>query len=103
MVSKEVTDDDLLQAWHEVLKKWHQNLAQKPKQVSQLAKKGIPEALRGEVWQLLAGCQDNSELLEAYRVLITKVVGFDYFCLGFFNICRCIVVQKCLSFIHLFI
>lgn len=73
VVSKEVTDDNLLEAWHEVLVKWHQNLSQRPKQVHQLAKKGIPEALRGEVWQLLAGCHDNSELMEAYRILITKV------------------------------
>lgn len=73
VVSKEITDEDLLSAWHEVLKKWHQNLSQKPKQVTQLVKKGIPEALRGEVWQLLAGCHESSELLEAYRVLITKV------------------------------
>ncbi|XP_061189022.1 rab GTPase-activating protein 1-like isoform X2 [Saccostrea echinata] len=72
MVSKEVMDDNLLEAWHEVLVKWQQNLSQRPKQVQQLAKKGIPEALRGEVWQLLAGCHDNSELMEAYRVLITK-------------------------------
>lgn len=72
VVSKEVTDDNLLEAWHEVLVKWHQNLSQRPKQVQQLAKKGIPEALRGEVWQLLAGCHDNSELMEAYRILITK-------------------------------
>jgi hypothetical protein len=73
VVSKEVTDDNLLEAWHEVLVKWHQSLSQRPKQVQQLARKGIPEALRGEVWQLLAGCHDNSELMEAYRVLITKV------------------------------
>ncbi|XP_052788930.1 rab GTPase-activating protein 1-like isoform X2 [Mya arenaria] len=72
VVSKEITDENLLEAWREVLKKWQQNLTQKPKQVSQLAKKGIPEALRGEVWQLLAGAQNNSELLEAYRILITK-------------------------------
>ncbi|KAL3872041.1 hypothetical protein ACJMK2_040008 [Sinanodonta woodiana] len=72
VVSKEITDENLLDAWRDVLKKWHQNLAQRPKQVHHLARKGIPEALRGEVWQLLAGVQDNLELLEAYRVLITK-------------------------------
>ncbi|XP_062575396.1 rab GTPase-activating protein 1-like isoform X3 [Saccostrea cucullata] len=72
MVSKEVMDDNLLEAWHDVLVKWQQNLSQRPKQVQQLARKGIPEALRGEVWQLLAGCHDNSELMEAYRILITK-------------------------------
>ena len=73
VVSKEITDENLLEAWRDVLKKWHQNLAQKPKQVHQLARKSIPEALRGEVWQLLAGCQNSQELLEAYRILMTKV------------------------------
>lgn len=71
-VSKEITDENILDAWKDVLKRWHQNLTQKPKQVQQLARKGIPEALRGEVWQLLAGCQNEPELLEAYRILITK-------------------------------
>ena len=73
VVSKEITDENLLEAWRDVLKKWHQNLGQKPKQVHQLARKSIPEALRGEVWQLLAGCQNSQELLEAYRILMTKV------------------------------
>ncbi|CAI9717836.1 rab GTPase-activating protein 1-like isoform X1 [Octopus vulgaris] len=71
-VSKDVTDENILEAWHDVLTKWHQNLSMRPKQVSTLARKGIPEALRGEVWQLLAGCDNNIELLEAYRILITK-------------------------------
>ena len=33
VVSKDVTDDDLLDSWHEALTKWHQQLKQKPKQV----------------------------------------------------------------------
>lgn len=72
VVSKEITDENLLEAWRDVLKRWHQNLAQKPKQVLHLSRKGIPEALRGEVWQLLAGCQNSQDLLETYRILMTK-------------------------------
>jgi len=71
-VSKDVTDENLLEAWHDALTRWHQNLRQRPKQIHVLVRKGIPEALRGEVWQLLSGCTDNSEMLESYRVLITK-------------------------------
>ena len=97
MVSKEVTDEQLLDSWRDVLHKWQQNVKQRPKQVlllgngtpvmssrdcirgivlsqvKSLVRKGVPEALRGEVWQLLAGCTDNAEMLENYRVLITKV------------------------------
>lgn len=72
-VSKDVTDENLLEAWHDTLTRWHQNLRQRPRQVIPLVHKGIPEALRGEVWQLLTGCHDNAEMLEAYRILITKV------------------------------
>ena len=72
-VSKEVTDDELLGKWHEVLVKWHVNLSERPRQVQALCRKGVPEALRGEVWQLLSGVDHNSDLLEAYRTLIAKV------------------------------
>ncbi|XP_074654020.1 rab GTPase-activating protein 1-like [Tubulanus polymorphus] len=72
VVSKDIMDGELLDSWHECLTKWHQNLSQRPKPVHQLVRKGIPEALRGEVWQLLAGCQDNKEMYEAYRILISK-------------------------------
>lgn len=77
-MSKEVTDDNLLEAWRDVLTRWHQNLAQRPKQVTGLCRKGIPEALRGEVWQLLTNCANNTELMDAYRVLIGKVCADGY-------------------------
>ena len=68
-----MTDENLLDSWRDVMARWHQNLKQRPKQVQSLVRKGIPEALRGEVWQLLAGCTDNTEMLEEYRILIAKV------------------------------
>lgn len=73
VVSKEVIDDNFLEAWYEVFVKWYQNLLQRFKQVQQLVKKGILEVFRGEVWQLLVGCYDNLELMEAYRIFIIKV------------------------------
>jgi len=73
IVSKDVTDENLLDSWHGVLKRWHQNLRQRPRQVRSLVRKGIPEPLRDEVWQLLAGCTESPQLLEAYRTLIPQV------------------------------
>lgn len=38
-----------------------------------LIKSGVPEALRGEVWQRITGASmQQEEIIEAYRVLITK-------------------------------
>jgi len=73
IVSKDVTDENLLDSWHNVLKRWHQNVRQRPRQVRSLVRRGIPEPLRDEVWQLLAGCTESAQLLEAYRTLIPQV------------------------------
>ncbi|ERL92069.1 hypothetical protein D910_09391 [Dendroctonus ponderosae] len=78
LVSKDCSEV-VLESWADLLTKWKQT-DQRPKQLASLVKLGIPEALRGEVWQRLAGVQENSEMMNMYRVLITKMPEEQAFC-----------------------
>lgn len=71
-VSKDCTELEL-ESWAEVLARWS-STSQRPRQLSALVRQGIPEALRGEVWQRLAHCDNDNSMMETYRILITKVV-----------------------------
>lgn len=75
-VSKEC-DEEVLGNWSDILSKWRKNYAERPRGLQSLVRKGIPEALRGEVWQLLAGSVgDETEMINTYRLLLTKVRYF---------------------------
>lgn len=71
----------ILGDWAQALQRWRQLEGEKaapqirPKQVAPLVRRsGIPEALRGEVWQLLAGVANDGPdpYLDVYRVLLSR-------------------------------
>lgn len=71
-VSKDCSED-VLDSWAEVLTRW-KSTKQRPKQLTSLVRLGIPEALRGEVWQRLAGggLDECATMMDNYRLLITR-------------------------------
>jgi len=73
VVTKECGEEELLD-WSDLLSRWRKTTwNERPKGLQSLVRKGIPEALRGEVWQLLAGCNENEKSMnESYRLLLSK-------------------------------
>lgn len=70
-VSKDCSASELL-GWSEILPRWHAKLSQRPKGLNPLVRNGIPEPLRGEVWQLLSGAHQSADLMDQYRIFLTK-------------------------------
>lgn len=83
MVSKECPDEEL-EVWHDLLAKWT-NSSVRPKQLTLLVRRGIPEALRGELWQRLVQCEQDSTLVNTYRILISKVKNIEIITKIIFN------------------
>lgn len=71
LVSRDCSEG-VLESWADVLRNW-KSTKQRPKQLAGLVRLGIPEALRGEVWQRLSGTEESINMMENYRLLITKV------------------------------
>lgn len=72
-VSKDCSVGEL-ESWAEVLARWT-DTSQRPRQLNVLVCRGVPEALRGEVWQRLAQCDNDNAIMDVYRLLITKVLA----------------------------
>ncbi len=72
-VSKDCSEQQL-ELWSQVLGEWDRdNPKNYPKNLPILIKHGVPEALRGEVWQRVTGASvQQEEIIETYRILITK-------------------------------
>uniref|UniRef100_A0A1L8DVR7 Putative ypt/rab gtpase activating protein n=1 Tax=Nyssomyia neivai TaxID=330878 RepID=A0A1L8DVR7_9DIPT len=70
-VSKECSKD-ILDEWKPILQEYERTgLSKRPKLLAPLVRLGIPEALRGKLWQKLAKVENHTELTEKYRLLIT--------------------------------
>uniref|UniRef100_A0A8C5AQ44 Rab-GAP TBC domain-containing protein n=1 Tax=Gadus morhua TaxID=8049 RepID=A0A8C5AQ44_GADMO len=67
---EEDSDSEISSGTGDVSKDW---MGERQRQM----RAGVPEALRAEVWQLLAGCPSELTLLEEYRTLITKESAQD--------------------------
>ena len=106
-----ITDDELLAAWSALIVKWRVRVQSSsiskmpceptpevalersgaefplPRKIRQLVQRGIPDSLRVEIWQLMAGFRNiDADLTEVYRILLTKVRRYKLiFCALFSN------------------
>lgn len=70
-VSKDCTQEKL-DSWSVVIQEW-QSFGKRPKNLAHLIRNGgIPHALRCQIWQKLSYIENRPDLIDKYRVLITK-------------------------------
>lgn len=70
-VSKECSEA-LLEDWTEVVVEWDKDRDRRPKNLPNLVRGGIPDMLRGNIWQKLARIENRTEMNQSYRLLINK-------------------------------
>lgn len=68
-VSKDCSQNTL-DEWDPILLDWTSE--KRPKSLAPLVRLGVPEALRGIVWRRLANVESKTEIIDMYRVLLTK-------------------------------
>lgn len=69
-VSQECKEEHL-ELWDQLIKNWDQQ-SDRPEKISELVLDGIPDKLRGHVWQLLANAIDQTELVEKYHDFLNQ-------------------------------
>ena len=75
--SSRTKEEDLWQTWSNLVKNWEESTKKNQKQIVQLVRQGVPNPLRGVVWQLLAGTQE--ELKQKYPELIMVGEGRGWY------------------------
>ncbi|KAI1709246.1 rab-GTPase-TBC domain-containing protein [Ditylenchus destructor] len=64
--------DDILAEWRALIVKWKEEPEKRPAELNSLMNLGIPDLLRGEVWQLLTKVHNDLDLAQTYRMLLEK-------------------------------
>jgi hypothetical protein len=80
-------DSDVLKAYEQIIEKWKQNLDRcvllstalsvfslfsRPPELAALIQAGVPDAVRGQIWILLARAYNDEELIKTYHSLLNK-------------------------------
>ena len=86
---------DLYNQWGRVIANWDEVFRKRTKEVREMVRQGIPNALRGMVWQLLCGARD-SPLKDDYPKLI-KVIPcqFSYYTILLMSSVSLLVCSSC--------
>uniref|UniRef100_A0AC35UIN7 Rab-GAP TBC domain-containing protein n=1 Tax=Rhabditophanes sp. KR3021 TaxID=114890 RepID=A0AC35UIN7_9BILA len=68
--------EEVMSQWEELITKWEADLENRPVNLGPLVKNGIPDKLRGRIWQWMSKVVDQ-ELSDTYFILIEKECSCD--------------------------